>query len=112
MIDSYSFGSIVINGKKYNSDVVVFRDFVNPDWWRKEGHKLRVEDIEDIVQHKPKILIIGTGYSGVLTVLPETKEYIESLGIRLVIRRTEEACNEFNKFVETQDVIAALHLTC
>ena len=47
MIESYKFGAIVINGKKYTSDIIVFPEHVIDGWWRKEGHRLHVEDIED-----------------------------------------------------------------
>ena len=43
-IDSYSFGRIVINGKTYTSDVIIFPDKVDASWWRKEGHLLQLAD--------------------------------------------------------------------
>jgi hypothetical protein len=39
MIDNYEFGSITINGKTYNNDVIIrAEEFLNDKWWRKEGH--------------------------------------------------------------------------
>ena len=34
-IESYSFGEVVIDGKRYRSDVIVFPDRVKPNWWRE-----------------------------------------------------------------------------
>lgn len=36
MINSYDFGRIVVDGKAYTSDVIIFPDRVNSYWWRKE----------------------------------------------------------------------------
>jgi hypothetical protein len=112
MIDSYSFGSIVINGKHYSSDVIIYKDRVNSSWWRREGHRLHVEDLEEIINQKPEVLIIGTGASGLMRVPAETADYIKSRGIELIIKSTEEACKLYNKLHETKNTIAALHLTC
>ena len=112
MIDSYDFGRIVINGKRYNSDLIVFPDKVRDGWWRKEGHRLHVEDLKDVLEAKPEVLVVGTGYSGLMTVPPETRKYVESEGIELIAQNTREACETFNLLVKSRKVVAALHLTC
>jgi len=113
MIDSYDFGQIVINGRRYTSDVIVFSERVRDSWWRMEGHRLHVEDIEGAVhEEKPEVLVVGTGYSGLMKVLPETENYLKSMGIELIVQNTREACKTFNRLVKSKRVIAALHLTC
>jgi len=113
LIESYSFGNIVINGKKYTSDVIVFPNRVLDGWWRKEGHKLHIEDLEEVFKEKPEILVVGTGYSGLMRVPEEVKKYIESQGIEIIIENTRKAWKTFNKLLsEGRRVVAALHLTC
>jgi hypothetical protein len=112
MIDSYDFGRIVINGKRYSSDLIVFSDKVRDGWWRKEGHRLHVEDLKDVLEVKPEVLVVGTGYSGLMRVPPETRRYVESEGIEFVAQKTAEACETFNRLVKSRKVVAALHLTC
>jgi len=112
MIDSYDFGRIVINGKRYNSDLIVFPDKVRDGWWRKEGHRLHVEDLKNVLEAKPEVLVVGTGYSGLMRVPPETRKYVESEGIELIAQNTAEACETFNRLVKSRKVVAALHLTC
>ena len=58
MIESYKFGEIIINGKKYNSDLIILKDRIYDNWWRKEGHNLCIDDIKKIIDKKPDILII------------------------------------------------------
>ena len=112
MIDSYDFGRIVINGKRYSSDLIVFPDKVRDGWWRKEGHRLHVEDLKDVLEVKPEVLVVGTGYSGLMRVPHETRKYVESEGIELIAQNTAEACETFNRLVKSRKVVAALHLTC
>jgi len=112
MIEFYDFGQIVINGKRYNSDLIVFPDRVRDGWWRKEGHRLHVEDLKDVFEAKPEVLVVGTGYPGLMKVPAETKEYVKSKGIELIAQNTREACETFNRLVKSRKVVAVLHLTC
>lgn len=112
MIDSYDFGRIVIDGTAYTTDVIIFPDRVEDDWWRKDGHVLHVADIESAVEEKPEVLIVGTGKYGLLDVMPETKEYIESKGIELIVEPTEQACEIYNQVSKDKKTVAALHVTC
>ncbi|MBU0456347.1 MAG: hypothetical protein KKA99_06215 [Gammaproteobacteria bacterium] len=112
MINSYRFGKIVIDGKTYTSDVIVYPDRVDSSWWRKVGHELNICDIEEIVKEAPEVLIVGCGNPGLMKVLEETRDFIESRGIKLISESTEEACKIYNRLYPTKKVVAALHLTC
>lgn len=111
-IDSYDFGQITIDGKRYRKDLIVFLDRVKADWWRKEGHHLQMEDLKEVLEAKPEVLVVGTGYYGAMTVPAETRKHVESEGIQLVVQKTAEACKTFNRLVTSRKVVAALHLTC
>ncbi len=113
MIDSYSFGRIVIDERRYTVDVIVFPDRVLDNWWRKEGHRLHINDLKEVLEAKPDVLIVGTGYYGLVKVPPETRKHIETQGIRLVIQSTTEACKTYNRLDKPgMTIVAALHLTC
>lgn len=112
MIDTYRFGMIVINGRTYKSDVIISGETVNASWWRKEGHRLCIADIDDVLSQKPDTLIIGTGSDGVLVVPTDVKRDIEAKGIEVIVQKTPEACETYNILCKTKKVIAALHLTC
>jgi len=111
-IDSYQFGLIVVNGKRYSSDVIIFPDRVRDDWWRKRGHQLCLEDIAGVMTENPEVLVVGTGASGLVKILPEVKQSLDAQGIKLIAEPTSEACNTYNQLCHSQKVIAALHLTC
>lgn len=113
MIESYNFGNIVINGQKYTSDVIIYKTHVDSSWWRKKGHELNIDDIQEIIKAKPKVLVVGTGTFGILKVLKETKEFIEKHEIKLMAEKTKTATEIYNKLLNNkEEVIAALHLTC
>ena len=112
IIDSYRFGRVVINGKEYSSDVIIFPDRVRSEWWKKRGHQLCLEDIAEVMTENPEVLVVGTGELGMMRVLPETKQSTEAQGIKLIAQTTDKACNTYNQLCHSQKVVAALHLTC
>ena len=111
-IESCQFGEIVVGGKRYVSDVLVFPASVQANWWRKEGHELHPADLEEVIKEKPEILVVGTGWYGMMKVLPEARYYLEGESIELVAQPTEEACHTYNQLSSSRRVAAALHLTC
>lgn len=114
IIENYNFGNIRINDKTYSNDVIIFPEEVLP-WWRKEGHNLNIEDLQKVIKRKPNldILIIGTGYNGLMKVHQNLITQMEKIGIKIIARKSRDAVNEYNKLVKgNQKVVAALHLTC
>lgn len=111
-IESYTFGRILIKGQTYTSDLFIYPHRVDARWWRKEGHLLQPVDLGEVVREKPEILVVGTGYFGHMKVPPETSDYLRSQGIEVVVERTQEAWQTYNRLSQNRRVVAALHLTC
>lgn len=111
-IESYAFGRIVIDGETYTSDVIIYPGRVDPSWWREEGHLLVPADVAGPLKARPDVLIIGTGYSGVMRVPQETVDRITAQGIDVRVERTTRAVSLYNELQAEGTVIAALHLTC
>ncbi|RJP14551.1 MAG: hypothetical protein C4520_21335 [Candidatus Abyssobacteria bacterium SURF_5] len=113
LIDRYSFGSVTIGGRSYASDLIIYPDKIQEEWWRKEGHRLQTEDIPDVLADPPEILVIGQGDPGRMQIDPRVTEALKQLNVRVLAAPTKKACEEFNRLVEQgKKVIAALHLTC
>ena len=112
MIEDYSFGRIVIDGEQYTDDVIIYPDHVDDTWWREEGHRLQVVDLEDILQARPEVLVVGTGAYGRVTISPAVEQKLEDEGISLEAAQTEQACERYNDLSDDKKCIAALHLTC
>jgi hypothetical protein len=113
LIESYDFGSIVINGTRYRSDIIITGDKIQAIWRRREGHVLHASDMRDTLEEfLPEVVVIGTGYAGMMSVPRETKDFLQTKGIELLVERTEKACRLFNTLSKSKRVLAALHLTC
>ncbi len=112
-VKSYEFGRIEINGTVYTSDIIIYDDHVNSSWWRKEGHYLQIEDIEEILKAKPDVIIIGTGKFDTMKVSNEVKKELKSRGVETVYANTDEACCRHNEISGSgKTVVTSLHLTC
>lgn len=112
-ITNYRFGTIEIDGTRYTKDVIIASGKIIDNWRRKEGHKLHEEDIATIIEEKPDVLVVGTGYFGRMTIPLETRRTLEAHGIVLEAAKTGDAVEAFNKLQqECARAAAAFHLTC
>ncbi len=112
MIDSYTFGQMVIKGKFYTKDLIIYPDRVKSPWWRKTGHLLTLSDIDDVIAKKPETLIIGTGYIGLMKVDEDVKKFAKDHEIHLIIQKSKQAAKTYNERHSKETVFAAFHLTC
>jgi hypothetical protein len=112
VIDSYSFGSIAIDGRHYSSDVIIYPDHVDSSWWRKQGHNLCLEDLEDVLRYQPEVLVVGQGKPGRMKVGNDVVEQLRQRGIEVVVSPTPKAVQSYNELCDDKKVVAALHLTC
>ncbi len=112
-ITNYEFGSISIDETTYHSDVIISPDEVIDSWWRKEGHSLDIDDLHEVVNAKPDLLVIGTGYYGKMQVPDQTIQYLLHKGIEVRQAATKDSVSVFNSLQhEYARIVAALHLTC
>jgi len=57
-------------------------------------------------------LIIGTGASELMKVKEETRRLLEKNKIKLIEKKTSDACEVFNEKSRKEKVVAGLHVTC
>ena len=113
MIEQYSFGNIVIDGVTYINDIKIIQGKVVPEWWRKSGHFVDVDDIQDILKSKPDILVLGKGSPGQMKSTGSLREFLKNNGIELIEEKTSEAVKTFNRlFKAGKNVSAGFHLSC
>ena len=113
MITEFSFGRIVVNGKTYTDDIKIIDGKVISDWWRKKGHRVDIEDISDILEAKPDILVIGKGTPGLLKSTASLREYLAASHVELIEKKTPKAITAFNQlFQQGRKVAAGFHISC
>lgn len=110
-LESYRFGRIVVDGEEHTSDLIVLPDRVVADWWRKEGHSLALEDLEEVQDELPERLIVGCGAHGRLEPDPGVIEAVRKRGIEVETHQTGEAVRRYGES-DARRTAAALHLTC
>lgn len=112
--DKFSFGTLRIDGKTYEQDVVVDRGEIRK---RKKTPSKKFRDefghtpvsIEEEIPWKCRRLVIGTGAHGRLPVMKEVKREAERRHVELVIVPTSEAIKLMEKDSKAN---AILHMTC
>ena len=112
-IDRYSFGSLVINGKPYTSDVIIYPDGKIEDYWRrKRGHELSTDDIRELIDSAPELIIAGTGVSGRMIPDKDLVKHLSRLAIEFIAAPNEKAMDIFNELAPKKRVGGCFHLTC
>jgi hypothetical protein len=101
-----------ISGEIYTSDLIVFPNRIDSSWWRKTGHRLCLDDLQEILEEEFDVLVVGTGYSGLMKVDKEVIQHAESARFDIIIEKTKKAVELFNTISNKKKTIAAFHLTC
>jgi hypothetical protein len=113
-IDEYNPGRVIVDGVEHSRDVIVLPGRVVGDWWRRDGHSLAIEDLDDVLDELPERLIVGCGYAGRLRPSAAVTEELRRRGTEVEALRTEDAVTRYQELADENPaaVAAALHLTC
>ena len=110
------FGSIEVEGREYDHDVVIDGGRVrkrskkpSKPYRGEYGHTPLSAD-EDLPWGGSQ-LIIGTGVNGSLPIMPEVSEKADRQGVDLTAVPTADACRLIAG-LERREVNAVLHVTC
>ena len=113
--DGFSFGSITIDGRTYDRDVVIDRGQVlrrrkkaSKTWREKFGHTPL--SAKEAIPWSCKRLVIGTGADGALPVMDAVTEEAQRRGVKLVVLPTKQAIQLLEQGKQATN--AVLHITC
>ncbi|WP_297506007.1 Mth938-like domain-containing protein [Thermococcus sp.] len=111
------FGRIAINGETYEHDVVVYpsgKVEERKKWIskRKHGtsHRIDPKELREYLKEDFDVLIVGTGFYGYLSLLPESRELVREKDV--IELPTKEAVEKFNELVGKKRVLGIFHVTC
>ncbi len=113
--DNFSFGSLQIDGRMYEHDVVIDRGEIRKRK-KKPSKQFREEfghtplSVEEKIPWKCRQLVIGTGAYGKLQVMQEVRHEAERHKIKLLVLPTIEAIEVLKQ--DPKDTNAILHVTC
>jgi hypothetical protein len=116
-IEDTTFGSITIDGKTYEHDVII-RLSGQVEKRRKKlskekygtSHIVSKEEAKFIYEDGSDLLIIGAGQEGNVRLSPEASDYLEKKGCAVTMQPTPEAIQSFNE--SRRKKIGLMHVTC
>ena len=110
-IEDYSFGRVTVDGEAHTRDVIILPRRVVADWWRRDGHSLVLQDLEEVLAELPERLIIGTGAYGRMIPDPNAVADLRERGVEIEVLPTDDAVRRYGT-LNPAATAAALHLTC
>ena len=110
-IEGYRFGRVLVDGQEHTKDVIVLPDRVIGNWWRKDGHSLVLQDLEDVVDELPDSLVVGAGADQRMRPDPKALEELRKRGVDVQVLPTDQAVARYAE-LDPKRTAAALHLTC
>lgn len=110
LITAYAPGSITINEHAHHSSLVVAPRWLVSPWAPARFEDLQTADFTDILEHRPEVLLLGTGRR--LRFPPAaTLAAFRERQIGVEVMDTAAACRTYNILMgEDREVIAALLL--
>lgn len=117
-LESTKFGRVTINGKAYPDvllvgDKIILRNLERLHRKYGTAHIVPPEELDQLLEAGPEVLVIGAGQQGLLQVDSCLKEMAKEAGVSLIIKRTPLALREYQRLVaEGKKVNALIHVTC
>jgi hypothetical protein len=116
-IEDTRFGSITIDGKTYECDVIV-RLSGKVEKRKKKlskeqygtSHIISKDEAKFIFEDGCNLLIVGAGQEGNVRLSPEASDYFNNKRCKVLVQPTPEAIQSFNRSHEKK--IGLMHVTC
>ena len=116
-IEDTKFGSVTIDGKTYEYDVII-RLSGKVDKRKKKlskkkygtSHIISKDEAKFIFEDGCDMLIVGAGQEGNVRLSPEASDYFNNKGCKVLVQPTPEAVRSFNQSREKK--IGLMHVTC
>ena len=116
-IEGTSFGSITIDGKTYDHDVLIRLDGTIAKRKKKlskklygTSHVVSEDEAKFVFEKGSELLVLGSGQEGNVRLSPEAETYFTKKGCKVVIQPTPEALRVFNNARGKK--IGLFHVTC
>jgi hypothetical protein len=122
-IEHYSWAKFIISGEEHSEegssrkgkgkDIKLVGKKVKR-WKERKGHVLDESMVKSILDENIRILVIGNGAEGALSVPDEVIDFLHENGVeRVIVKKTAEACRKYNKLYHDGKKVALLaHGTC
>ena len=116
-IEGTSFGTITIDGKTYEHDVVIRLDGDIVKRKKKlskklygTSHVVSKDEVKFVFEKGSELLVLGSGQEGNVRLSPKAEAYLAKKGCNIVIQPTPRALRVFNEAQGKK--IGLFHVTC
>jgi hypothetical protein len=116
-IDGTKFGSITIDGKTYEHDVIIRLNGTVVKRKKKLSkkhygtlHVLSKDEAKFVYEKGCKQLILGSGQTDSVRLSPEAEAYFAKKGCTVILKPTLEAIRAFNRLHTNK--VGLFHVTC
>jgi hypothetical protein len=118
-ITHLSWGQIDVemdDGVRHFKDVKLFPGGAREWNWRETGTDhvpgIQAADVEELLEHGAKVIVLSKGQLERLQVQPETLEFLRGQQIPTHVLETNEAVRLYNQLREQQPTGGLFHSTC
>jgi len=116
-IEDTKFGSITIDGKTYEHDVIVRLSGKVEKRQKKlsketygTSHIISKDEAKFVFEDGCDVLIVGAGQEGNVRLSPEASDYFNKKRCKVLLQPTPEAIRSFNQSHDKK--IGLMHVTC
>ena len=122
-IEHFSWGRFIVSGKEHSGqgdlrigkgkDLIIVENKVKR-WKSRKGHLLDKSMVEEVLNYKVDIVVIGNGVEGALEVPNKVIDYLLKTGIsKVIVEKIPKACKLYNSLLHDGKKVALLvHGTC
>lgn len=116
-VNNFSFGSIIIDNRKYHHDVLIFADGAveqrQGGIWIFGSHNIKQKEIEKLLKDDPEVVISGTGTSSKARLSPGAESRAKEKKLELAVPPSYESVTKLNELTDQgKKVSAIIHVTC
>ena len=116
-VNDFSFGSIVVNYKKYSRDVFIFADGTvkrrKGGIWMFGSHNIQKKELEELLKGNPEVIIIGTGTDNKACLSSEAESWAKVEKLDFTVMPSHEAVTRLNELAgKGKKASALIHITC
>ncbi|MFC2175018.1 MTH938/NDUFAF3 family protein [archaeon] len=92
-----TFGKVKYEDTVFSQDIVISTDGDVYERRAKNPLEITSDELDESIDKKTKILLIGTGHYGVVRLTPDAMAYIKDMKLELVEKETPDAIDYYNE---------------
>lgn len=107
-VKNYAYGNVKVNNLTFTKSFYLTQHKTNADWACNHITELSIERLNELIDEKPEVIILGTGDKQEFP-KPQMFAHCAAQGIGLEVMANDAACRTYNVLTtEDRDIVLAL----